>query len=1131
MTFSHFKRLMMKAIRWVAWTLVIFLVITILLSAGIFVTLWFAEHNGKLDQWIKEGTGWSITYDRMHLGVHALNPSIVLENVVLKDPKDPKAEFDLKRLEVDLSIWSTILERTPVTSQLLISGLNLNVQELPKNEWQVNGMIFGAPNAQSNLLEDILAWLLQQKKIGIKNLDLHLVLGDGDAYDFKPVNLTWYGRDHHLKIDTSMLSIPGNKLHLEIDFFPGKDLTHFAEWQFRFNGNATADDFSPLFRGRSVYQLKFLSGGGELDFNGLIQNGDLDQLQMGVSLKNLNLTHANASPLSIDKVDEEIFWQNFGAGNGWSLRIQPISGAASALGSPGAGMLTVSHHPNDLVHTWVLVADDIDLGVLGEWVNFAFTADTQVEKVWSLLNPEGTIQHLQVIGNQAQGTISFKGKDLNIDANEMFPQGWPDSRLIFNGTWQQTAQKKAWMVKLNALDLENDNLRLAAQGSLSVPLLDPANPYINLSASLQGKDLQKVSQYYIPQTLSKGLVRWLNQGLVQLPNVNATLSWKGKLDDMPYADKAHPGAFHLEVDTQNAVIQPWINWPLITDLNAKLIINNQRFTIDAANAKTEGVPLQQVHLELKDMRPHTGNAIVITGNATPTGAQALTYLADMPVVSQRIQNVIKTEIRLSGVVPLSLNVQIPLVHAPAPAPTTTTTTTTTPGATPITVTGTAIFKGNNLIRVVDKQDTLWFKNMGGVINFQNQYVWSNSFYFVFKDLPCTVQVVKSPVNDLHVLVPEIQLYGQSYKAVNVFIQPAPDNTPGVVKNPLVTFVLNDPNAVGQVVLEPDGSFAGNLDKLIIVPPEQSASAPVVENKKNKKKAVPVDTTQAIPQDYLSHLGKLLSEMPPLNMTVKSFYYGADNLGSLMLQSHPMSDGIAIQHLTMGDSDATLDIAGSIVTHNNQDEISVAGALNGSNFGNALGQLGYPDVVDGGSGSIQFELNWFGALFHPEWATLQGDFNFNVNNGKFLKVNTGLAQILGLLSLNTVASTFSLDFKGIFSGGFGFSSIQGGYHIHNGIAYTDDLRINGPTANVQVKGNIDLVNQTIDQVLVIQPQVGTSVAIAATVIGGPIAGAATFVANELLNRTVLRNSGFTYRITGPLDKPVATPVTVAEQPSG
>jgi uncharacterized protein YhdP len=1113
MTLSHFNHLLSKAFRWFLWVVVMIMTLTLILSACIFFTLLIAEHDGKLDKWVHEGTGWEMQYHDMHIGINAWNPSIVIDGVVVTDSKNPRVQFKLDRFEVDLAVWPTLFKREPVTSQIEVSGLRLDAKEISDTQWSINNMLVGGVSSNSDLSQLLVKLLLDQKKINIHDLYFHVDLLNSHDYTFTPVNLLWYGTAHKVKLSTGMQNVPNSQFVLSAQFVPAPEVMDYNAWKINFNGSISASDFSPLLVGHSLYQLKILSGGGELDFNGLFDQGDLSQLQVGVSLNNLNLTHTDAAPINITKVDEQVFWHSFGKGKGWSLRIQPVSGAASALGVDGAGVAVVTYHPQDLVHTWVISADDVDLGILGQWVDFGFTSNQEIAKVWNVLNPEGTVETLQVTAGASSGTVSFAGRNLTVDPSVMFPHGWPPSVVKLTSTWQETKNKKNWLVTLNSLMLQNDHLTFNAQGALKIPVADPSNPYLDLRASLQAQNLDQVASYYIPQNFQH-LAGWLNQGLVKLPSVNANLVWQGQLRDMPYADQAHPGLFHLEVDTTNAAIQPWMNWPLISNLNAKLLFNNQRFTIDADGAQTQGITLHKVHFEMKDMRPLLLAPIVITGSANPTGAQALNYFGSMPLLSQRLQSIVKNNLQLTGVVPLLLNITIPLHQAP--------------GQAPVIASGSVTFNANTLTRVDDGQTTWAFKNIIGALNFQNAYLSSSDFSFMFKDLLCSLQVIQSPANNLHLLVPELKLYGQTFSNVNVFIQPAPDNDPAPVKNPMVTLVLNDADAVGTVILNPQGNIQASFDKWIITP--FTTATKTASPNSSLVGVTTVDTEDALPSDYLAHMGALLAKIPPLAITVKQFAYGLDPMGSLFLQSNPMSDGILIHRLTVGDDDAKVDLAGSIVTHNKSDEVSAAGTLSGDNFGKALTQLGYPGILDAGSGTIKFQFNWFGRVLHPEWTTFQGSANFDVGGGTFLTVDTGIAQIFGLLSVNTVFSTVSFNFKNIFQGGLAFNTIKGDYVIHNGVAHTDNLAITGPTADVHVKGDMDVPNNTIDQVLTIKPQLGMSATLAATFIGGPIVGAATFVANALISNVVLRNVGFSYHVTGPLSSPKAESLPSNDQPT-
>ena len=71
----------------------------------------------------------------------------------------------------------------------------------------------------------------------------------------------------------------------------------------------------------------------------------------------------------------------------------------------------------------------------------------------------------------------------------------------------------------------------------------------------------------------------------------------------------------------------------------------------------------------------------------------------------------------------------------------------------------------------------------------------------------------------------------------------------------------------------------------------------------------------------------------------------------------------------------------------------------------------------------------------------------------------------------------------------------------------------------LRGDINLADKTLDQNVVVMPQVGGGIALAAGLIGGPIVGVATWVADKVLTSTVLRDHGLLFHVSRPWDNPV------------
>ncbi|MBM3386068.1 MAG: TIGR02099 family protein, partial [Betaproteobacteria bacterium] len=172
------------------------------------------------------------------------------------------------------------------------------------------------------------------------------------------------------------------------------------------------------------------------------------------------------------------------------------------------------------------------------------------------------------------------------------------------------------------------------------------------------------------------------------------------------------------------------------------------------------------------------------------------------------------------------------------------------------------------------------------------------------------------------------------------------------------------------------------------------------------------------------------------------------------------------------------------------DIQDAGAL--------LTRLGTPGALRAGAGSLDGQVSWHGSplALHPP--SLQGQFHVKMGRGQFLKADPGAAKLLGVLSLQALPRRLLLDFRDVFYEGFAFDSVRGDVQIHNGIASTRNLQIQGIGAVVRMEGSADIARETQQLRVLILPQLdagGASVLAALTV--NPVVGLTSFLAQWLL----------------------------------
>ena len=167
-------------------------------------------------------------------------------------------------------------------------------------------------------------------------------------------------------------------------------------------------------------------------------------------------------------------------------------------------------------------------------------------------------------------------------------------------------------------------------------------------------------------------------------------------------------------------------------------------------------------------------------------------------------------------------------------------------------------------------------------------------------------------------------------------------------------------------------------------------------------------------------------------------------------------------------------------------------------GNLLTRVGIKDALKGGSGTLGGKVQWRGSPFDIDVQTLSGDLQLSLGEGAFLRVDPGVAKLIGVLNLSALPKRLTGDFRDVFGEGFAFDTIRGSMAIDKGIARTDDLTMHGTQANVTLRGEADLGRETQRLRVEVVPEFNAglaSVAVGAMI--NPVIGLGTLAAQYVL----------------------------------
>ena len=260
------------------------------------------------------------------------------------------------------------------------------------------------------------------------------------------------------------------------------------------------------------------------------------------------------------------------------------------------------------------------------------------------------------------------------------------------------------------------------------------------------------------------------------------------------------------------------------------------------------------------------------------------------------------------------------------------------------------------------------------------------------------------------------------------------------------------------------------------------------------------------------------DLPALDITAEQFIVKDRPLGRLEVTAASERRDWRLERLLLSnpESNLTLDGVWQLALPRPMTRINLR--LETSDIGKLLTRLGYPEGVQRGTAKLEGSLSWNGAPYELDYPTMTGNLALEAAKGQFVKLDPGIGKLLGVMNLQSLPRRVSLDFRDVFSEGFAFDEIVGAVKIDHGNASTENFRVRGPAANIVMRGEVDLAQETQNLRVRIAPQLTESVAIAGALVGGPVAGVAAYLAQKVLKDPFGQLASFEYDVTGKWSEP-------------
>jgi len=253
-------------------------------------------------------------------------------------------------------------------------------------------------------------------------------------------------------------------------------------------------------------------------------------------------------------------------------------------------------------------------------------------------------------------------------------------------------------------------------------------------------------------------------------------------------------------------------------------------------------------------------------------------------------------------------------------------------------------------------------------------------------------------------------------------------------------------------------------------------------------------------------------MPAADLVIDRVAYHGKDFGAVKIKAENAKDGYWNARFDVKSDDATLDGSGRWRPSPSAPDTRIEFKLATKSIERLLARLGYPDAVKRGSASLEGVLSWKGMPVAIDYPSLVGNLKFEAAGGQFNKLEPGVGRLLGVLSLQSLPRRLTLDFRDVFSDGFAFDGIAGQATITRGIMETSNLHIAGPSAKVMMAGSVNLVTETQNLKVRVQPEIGETFA-TGVLLAYPATGAAAWVFNKLFGNPFDKAFAFDYTVTG------------------
>lgn len=275
-----------------------------------------------------------------------------------------------------------------------------------------------------------------------------------------------------------------------------------------------------------------------------------------------------------------------------------------------------------------------------------------------------------------------------------------------------------------------------------------------------------------------------------------------------------------------------------------------------------------------------------------------------------------------------------------------------------------------------------------------------------------------------------------------------------------------------------------------------------------------------------------TKLPALSIRAADFAVGERNFGALEANVDAVPAGLVLTAFTTNHASFDLRGQGSWLNENGEAIVSrLRFDLASGDVATALPTLGFDPFLEALSGSVAADVYWPGQPGSGWVNGIGGTVTVTATDGSLSEIEPGAGRVFGLMSVAALPRRLALDFRDVFAKGLRFDSLAGDFRLIGGNAYTTNLKLDGPVADIGIVGRAGFAARDYQQQAIVTAEVGKTLPAVGGILAGPGVGAALLLFTEIFKEPLKGIGRASYCVSGSWDEPAVEQISPQDVDEG